>query len=388
MDGAQGTRRSARAPDTHRCAIIARMNLRALLLLSALIPALPLRAQSDDASPHECVEPLKTPLPAEAAVTPTPTVWPDCDSYKSYSGIGRKVDYSAARQCAWRERVAQDAGLEPRYTVASVFGGSAMLTVLYANGEGARRDISLALRFACEAGGAPAEIKSRVNSLLALQSASPAPDNRFDFCQDIASGFMMGFCAAYNSEIAEHKRTSAIDALTSGWPVEHRTAFARVLAAEKVYAEAHARGEIDLGGTARAMYQIDAEDSLLDDFRTAFDSFEKGDLPHARHEDALRADRQLNEVYHNALADAEKHKSDYGAVQPEGIHIAERAWLRYRDAFIAFARLRYPSVQPEAWLTLLTKDRTSVLDGSFCGMDTMDGPCTPQGDTWKPSPLP
>jgi uncharacterized protein YecT (DUF1311 family) len=364
------------------------MNLRALLLLSALLPALPLSAQTEDAPPPQCAESLKTPLPAEATIIPAPSAWPECDSYKSYSGIGRKVDYSAAGHCAWRERLAQDAGLEPRYTVSSVFGGSAMLTVLYANGEGVKRDISLALRFACESGGAPAEIKYRMKSLLALQSASPAPDSKFDFCQDITSGFMMGFCAAYSSEIAEQKRTSAIDALTSGWPVGHRTAFARVLAAVKVYAEAHGRGEIDLSGTARAMSQIDAEDSLLDDFRAAIESFEKGDLPRAGHDDAGEADRRLNEVYRNTLADADKHKSDYGAVQPEGIRTAERAWLRYRDAFIYFARVHYPSVASDAWLALLARDRISVIDGSFCDMDAVEGPCAEAGDTWKPSPLP
>ena len=75
-------------------------------------------------------------------------------------------------------------------------------------------------------------------------------------------------------------------------------------------------------------------------------------------------------------------------MQPKGIRDAERAWLKYRDSWIAFAKLRYPSVPADAWLVLLTNDRTSILDGSFCDIDVVEGPCIHKGDTWKPSPLP
>jgi hypothetical protein len=88
------------------------------------------------------------------------------------------------------------------------------------------------------------------------------------------------------------------------------------------------------------------------------------------------------------MSSAETSKNDYGAIQPEGIRNAERSWLRYRDAFVAFGRARYPGIPSEAWLTLLTNDRASVLDGSFCDMDAVEPPCTLSGDPWKPSPLP
>jgi hypothetical protein len=368
-----------------------RMNRCALFLLAFLVFASPLLAQledTDETTKAKCAAYSKTPLPIEATEIDAPKAWPECNSYKSYSGIGTNTDFAAARKCAWSERLAQQANLEPRFSGASVFGGSAMLAVLYANGEGIERNIPLALRFACEAGGAPAEIEGRLQSLEALGNVSTSQRKKISFCDDITSGFMEGFCAAYSSEIAEQERARSWDTLKAQWTTEHRAAFAHLLAAEKVYAKAHAKGEIDLSGTARAMFQIDAEDSILDDFHTAIADFEKGDLPHASHGDALAADQRLNAVYRGKLADVEAHKSDYGAVQPDGVRSAERAWLRYRDTFVTFAGLHYPSVSPDAWLTLLTKDRISVIDGRFCDMDAQDGPCAQPGDRWKPSPLP
>ena len=76
-----------------------------------------------------------------------------------------------------------------------------MLTVLYANGDGVERNIPLALRFACEQGWAPAEFEGRVKHLESFNFVKPSPRGQFSFCDDITSGFMQGFCAAYDSEI-------------------------------------------------------------------------------------------------------------------------------------------------------------------------------------------
>ncbi len=357
----------------------------------ALVCAMSLRAQledADQATQAKCADHLKTPLPAEALTVSAPKAWPACDSLRSYAGIGRKVDFESARQCAWSERLAEQANLEPRYTEESVFGGSAMLTVLYANGEGVAKNIPLAIRFACEAGGAPAEIALRVKHLEATAMTTTGKGVKFGFCDDITSGFMQGFCAAYDSEIQDQKRAESLHALVSHFDPAQRVAFEELRKSEEAYALAHASGEIDLSGTARAMFQIDAQDTLRDDFLAALQLFEQGKLPYGSAAQYSDADVRLNLAYRKALSAAETHKNDYGAVQPEGIRNTERAWLKYRDAWIAFAKLRYPTVPAESWLALLTRDRTSILDGSFCDMDAEDRPCAQQGDTWKPSPLP
>lgn len=339
---------------------------------------------ADAATQAKCAEYLKTPLPAEATQMPNQRTWPACSSVSSYLGVGRRRDYAAARKCAWEERLAIQAGLEPRYTVDSVLGGSAMLTVLYANGQGVERDKALALRFACEAGGAPAEIALRLRD---LDSLKPTDPSHFGFCDDITSGFMEGFCAAYGTELADQERSESLKAIARRMTPDQRAAFERMLQAEGSYARAHAAGEIDLSGTARGMYQIDAEETLRDDLLAALRQFDAGTYPSGSAEDYRWADTRLNSAYGQALHDAQEHETEYGAVQPEGIREAERAWLKYRDAWVVFAGLRYRQVPSTAWLVMLTKDRTSVLNGSFCDMDDVDGPCAWHGDRWKPSPL-
>lgn|GEM_PF-731219 len=358
------------------------------LILVCALPAFAQLENADSSTQEKCKQYLQTPLPAEAVAVPAPKKWPDCNSYKLYSGIGTEVDYAAARKCAWSERLARQAGIEPRYSVASVFGGSAMLAVLYTNGDGLQRDSLLAGRFVCEADGAPKEIEFRLEHLESLFKAGKPPKSKFDFCDDITSGFMEGFCAAYGSEIQDQRREHSIKSITSQFTAAQMAAFKALLKSQELYSRAHAAGEIDTSGTARAMYQIDAENTLREDFLEALRTLEAGKYPQGSAQDFQDADARLNTEYRKAMSDAEQHKSDYGAVQPDGIRIAERAWLKYRDAWIEFAELRYPTVEDQAWLLLLTKDRISVLDGSFCQMDDVEGSCAPQGDTWKPRPLP
>jgi uncharacterized protein YecT (DUF1311 family) len=357
------------------------------VLLTFLVWSMPLLAQLEDANTKtkaECAKYAQTPLPSEATPLPPPKQWPACASYRLYSGIGVTVDFAAARKCAWLERQATQAGLEPRFTASSVFGGSAMLTVLYANGEGLEENFPLAIRFACESGGAPAEIGGRVESLEARKDSKGMQKSEFTFCDDTTSGFMMGFCSAVNEEERTHDRDGIFNRLTLSWPALQKESFARALSLQAKYAEAHARGEIDLSGTARAMFEIDAESSLKDDFLEAVTAFEAGNLPSASTAKAAKADEELNRAYQYSIRTAEKHKSEYGAIQPDGIRQAERAWLKYRDAWLDFAAKRYPSVPPNAWLQLLTADRTLILSGKSCG--TLED-CGGE-DQGSPHPLP
>jgi uncharacterized protein YecT (DUF1311 family) len=199
---------------------------------------------------------------------------------------------------------------------------------------------------------------------------------------------MQGFCAAYGSEMADVRRAETLDRIVSQFTPAQKSVFTDLRKSQEAYARAHAAGEIDTSGTARAMYQINEEDTLREDFIEALRVFESGKYPRGSAQDSQDADVRLNSEYRKVLSEAEKHKSEYGAVQPDGIRNAERAWLKYRDAWVEFAKLRYPAASDHAWLVLLTNDRVSILDGSFCAMDDMEGTCAQQGDTWKPSPLP
>lgn len=344
--------------------------------------------QNADGTGHaECAEYRNTPLPTEAALIPVQKDWPNCASYKLYSGIGTSVDLEAARRCAWSERLAAQAGLAPKYTLESIFGGSAMLTVLYANGEGVERSIPLALRFACEA-----DFDSDFDDIESLDQEAHGKRPKFVLCNEAKTEFSIGFCAGYQQQIDDQERKNAYRKISSQWPAAHRAAFEKLLVTEANYAKAHAMGETDLSGSGRTVWEINSEESIENDFLSAIKIFETGKaIPKSSSADAATSEANINRLLEGTLAMAEAKKSGYGAIQPEGIRKAEQAWLSYRTAWTEFSKLHYPSVSTEAWVTLLTKDRIDILKDVQCYAGVSDEPCDPDGpeeDGHTPRPLP
>jgi hypothetical protein len=103
-----------------------------------------------------------------------------CDAEALYYGIGVARDPARARLCAFTQNPT-DQMLEP-------FAGRAMLMTIYANGEGATRNLDLAIRMACTIEGAePAEYDRRVTHLAALRDRR-WQGHDFSYCDDIDPG--------------------------------------------------------------------------------------------------------------------------------------------------------------------------------------------------------
>src|SRR5262249_39964321 len=126
-----------------------------------------------------------------------------CDAEALYYGIGRSSDYAEARRCAYAQR---------RGDGAPVFGGPEILLMIYANGKGVPRNLDIATQFACEVGGAEAELGGRIAHLTRLRGASQPPD--LDICDDVTSGFMGGHCAAHAERVAKVQRDARLKAAT------------------------------------------------------------------------------------------------------------------------------------------------------------------------------
>ena len=274
-----------------------------------------------------------------------------CDSEKLYYGIGMAPDPVRARRCAFVEAGTKD-GDGP-------FSGRAMLMTIYANGRGAARDLDVATHLACGLDGAPFESDGRVNHLAALKGRSRAgPD--FDYCDDISSGLAMGYCAAHQSEIDGVRREAALGRLTAGWTPAERSAFASLRKAEDTWVDAHGSNEVDLSGTARAAMEIAAEDSLRDSFLETLRTLSAGKAPHFSAAQSAAADAALNAAYAKARK-AVAADGGPGAPTRDGIREAQRAWLRYRDAFLAFAAVKFPGVSRDSLAAWLARDRTAML---------------------------
>ncbi|HEU0098332.1 MAG TPA: lysozyme inhibitor LprI family protein [Allosphingosinicella sp.] len=274
-----------------------------------------------------------------------------CDSEALYYGIGMPADPVKARQCAF---------LEAERDVGTVFSGRTMLMTIYANGRGAKRDLDVAAHLACGIDGAPMESHGRVTHLAELKAKGWKGED-FHFCDDITSGLAMGYCEDHEAGIAGALRERALAAMAAGWTGAQKQAFARLRSAHAAYAEAHGSGEVDLSGTARAAMAIAAEESLRDELVETLERLRSGralPTPASRLE---AEDAALNAAYRKRLREVGGEDSGPGAVTADGIRAAERAWLRYRDSFLAFAAIRFPNVPRDELAAWLTRQRTARL---------------------------
>jgi hypothetical protein len=253
-----------------------------------------------------------------------------------------------ARQCAFLEAGGRDEGY---------FSGRALLMTIYANGRGAKRDLDVAIHLACGIEGAPMETHGRIAHLAELKAKG---GGEFHFCDDITSGLAMGHCAGHHVRIERVRRDAALAALAGNWPPAHAAAFSRLRQAHEAFVEAHGGGEVDMSGTARAAMAFMAEEALRDELLALLQDLSAGRAPPAVAGGYRGADARLNAAYRARMAAIEPVDSP-GAVTREGVRDAQRAWLRYRDAFLAFASLRFPRVPRDGLAAWLTGKRTAML---------------------------
>lgn len=281
----------------------------------------------------------------------------DCDTRALYygdDGHGHGRDDAAARHCAYRMRAAGD---------DDAFDGSGVLMMLYANGRGVARNIPLAKRFACEYEGAPAEVSIRLEHLDAIASGKDkAP---LDIC-DNTSGMMGGVCARRDADFARVIRSERRDALQASWTPAQRATLAALLNAADAYFESASYNEEDMSGTAHGAFAVEAYERLDIALLRDMERFETGARPDEKAANFPAADKALNAAYRRTLAALDAGKGDgafgeYGTIRSEGVRETERLWLRYRDAWVAFAATRYPDTPADAWRAWLSRVRTQAL---------------------------
>jgi uncharacterized protein YecT (DUF1311 family) len=326
-------------------------------VLASVLLFLPSQAssqQTDVDGRQECAR--RSPIEEPPADLPSPEdkqELTNCRSYELYFGLGAPADLIKARKCAYLER---DHG---KKLPENPFGGAGLLAMIYANGKGVSRNFGLALKFACEVDGAPAENAARIEHLLQLQNENWAGGN-FNLCDDATSGLMQGWCAKLQEDLTQVRRLKKLESLTQNWSSEERQAYMELQSVANAFFDCSSSNEVDLSGTGRAAFEIEVEASLKDGFLGALERFERGQLPKAKATDLAKADAKLNDLY-NRIQSAPNQPIEFTTVTPEGIKSAQGAWLRYREAWVEFGKLKYPVVLPESWRAWLTQERVKML---------------------------
>jgi len=278
-----------------------------------------------------------------------------CSSKKLYYGFGKSPDQIKARKCAYLE-------YEQGGEMDESFYGSSILMMIYANGEGVKKNLDLALKFACEdGGGAIAEYEGHILHLEQLRDNTEAFD-RFDYCNDSQSLLMTGRCADRDAEISRIAREEKFSKLVSSSKDFERKDFEELKSVWQGYFFAHDE-EIDHSGTMGVADGIYEKQTMEDDFLMSLTRFEQGNFPSFSDEEFTQVDRELNRIYkkiQNATED-DAIEFSWGTVTKEKIKKVQRAWLKYRDAWVEFAKHKYPTVSSASWKVWLTRDRVEQL---------------------------
>ena len=235
---------------------------------------------------------------------------------------------------------------------------SEVLMMLYQNGQGVVKAPPLAMKYACSIAAAPAEMAGRVEH---LQKLAASGQGNIDLCDDITSGYMMGVCSAIDARQKNRVRGQASGKATQAWPAAAQASYQKLEAASAKFADARAGKETDLSGTARAAMSIAARTAELELLAQDVKQYEAGKLPPVMTQVQAQAlDKQLNVIYGKLM---KQPKPDYaGAVEKEGIRDTQRLWLKYRDAWMEFGAVHYPSVTSHTWAALLTARRNAQLE--------------------------
>lgn len=242
---------------------------------------------------------------------------------------------------------------------------NAVLMMLYANGLGVKKNMDLSLKYACRVDSAPAEMEGRVAHLQDIKQAGSGKSKKlFDLCDDITSGYMMGYCAHLGEQQEQKARARWLRDFAGRLTPAQRSEFKKLQDLEAGFAKAHGEDETDLSGTARGMMVIEAEASVNDRFLKDLGRFEKGELPRYTNTRFKALDRQLNQAYQrvmHAKSEGKEGTLEYSTVTKKDVRNTQRLWLKYRDAWVAFGHVRYPAVPAYSWEALLTQRRTKQL---------------------------
>ena len=278
-----------------------------------------------------------------------------CNAESLYYGFEKAPDYVKARHCAILE-------LETAQKADNFFSGPAILMQIYANGQGVARNLDLATALACSIESAPAENDGRVLHLQALKSKSETKP--FDICDDITSGFAGGWCRSRDSVFEAVKRDRRIATSLSRLQKPAQSLFGPAKAALEAFAESRSGTEIDLTGTLRDAFVIEAKDAEFNRFAEDITLLAKAKWPRATQKDAEIEDKDLNARYKKALVCVNKPQHS-GTVHSDGIKQTQRLWLKYRDTFIPFALKAASGLKRDAIAARLTDYRAKELS-EFC----------------------
>lgn len=319
-----------------------------LLAFLLSITTTPVFCQSgirDPGAQRICSGVKEVPLPPQDRPSPEDKkALTNCVSQDLYFGFGQPADPVKARKCAYLELEQGKDDLD--------IAGRAILSMVYANGNGVERNYDLALKFACEMKGAPGDLAGNIHELQRFKDAQSAA--RYSICDHSAGPHLYKSCAILGDRFDSIERAHKISAITSQWSEKERRAFGPLQEAAQRFFASRASSEINLQPT----FEVQERAFLENGFVAKLQQLQRGELPSFSKTDWRKARSELDQVYAATQKDPNRH---WGTATAEGVRNTQELWISYRDAWVKFGKAKYPHVSGDSWRTWLTQERLVML---------------------------
>jgi hypothetical protein len=321
------------------------MSFLGIFLVAGIHAAFAQSTITDPGAKQMCASVKDVELPAADRPTPAEEkALASCKSVDIYFGFEQPADPVKARKCAYAEMDRDAKGL---------LGGKAILMMVYANGNGAPRNFEAALKLACELGGAPGDNAGRVYQLDRMKKSNWTGSN-FSVCDHSSGREMYEQCAILTERFDKVERDQKFNELVSGWKPAEKKAFRTFMEEANRFYEIQAKNGVNLEAT----FEIQEETFFKRNLLTALEQFERGELPKYSADEFQRAETAENAAYQRTQTGS---VAQWGTVTRQSVQKSEEEWRRYRRAWIAFCRRKYPSVTEQSWKAWLDTDRMVML---------------------------
>lgn len=238
------------------------------------------------------------------------------------------------------------------------------LGVAFANGDEVTQDFDVAEYFLCEAPIAEAELEGMLEHIANMRSGEES--EKLDFCQYATSGYGSMICASRRNDETIPQLDAKLDELRKQSKVKKQYDALRKFGEAYASTEAERIGEQSRGGTGYAAISIGEETAQKEQLVTAIERWTGERAPAASEADLKRADGELNAAYRaeiKRIVDSGEESIQFWNVN---LRNAQRAWIKYRDAFADYYAARWKGTAPADALrreivTQLTRDRTAEL---------------------------
>jgi hypothetical protein len=322
------------------------ISLFSIFLLAGLCPAFSQNTITDPGAKQMCAAVKDVELPAADRPTPAEEkTLANCVSLDLYFGFGQTADPVKARKCAYAEIDRND---------KTAIGGKAILMMVYANGKGATRNFDVAIKLACLLGGGPGDDAGRVYQLDRLKKQNWAGNN-FSVCDHSSGRELYEQCAILSERFDKIERDQKFDELIAGWKPAEKKAFQTFMGEANKFYEVQAKNGVDLEGTFEIQEEIFFKNNLL----TSLQALERGELPNYTAEEFQKSEAEEQAAYQRTQNGPD---TKWGTITRESVRKSQDEWLRYRNAWIAFGREKYPSVSEQSWKAWLDQDRTVMFN--------------------------